>query len=55
MFRLFIVAAAVAGVYFVGAMWSPMHTVLYTVGGLGITWLLLASVATGYGAHRITK
>jgi len=55
MFRLFVVAAAVTGVYLLGATWTPMHTVVFSLMGFGFTWLLIGSAVTGYGAYKITK
>jgi hypothetical protein len=55
MFRLFVVAAAVTGVYLLGGQWAPMHTVVFTILGFGFTWLLGGMAVTGYGAYKITK
>jgi len=55
MFRLFVVASAVAGVYFIGGQINTLHAVVFTLAGFAFSWLLLASVGMGYAAFRVTK
>lgn len=59
MIRLIVILAATLGAFFGCVMLSSKFPALaasaFTVGGFGITWVMLGCVGVGYAAVKVTK
>lgn len=56
MLRLLVVVCAYMGAaYLLGQYFPALFGIAFVVEGIGISWLMLGSVAVGYIAYKITR